>query len=124
MPAEQVDGMNVLEVYEATQRAAQHVRHGEGPYLLETITFRFRGHSMADPEFYRTKDELQQWRIRDPIVSYRELLMRDGTIDAAAVERLHAGVDGVVNEAVRFAEESPKPPPEALHQDVYEGEDA
>jgi len=119
IPAEQVDGMDVLAMYEATQRAAERARSGEGPVFLEAITYRFRGHSMADPEFYRKKDELEQWRARDPIVSFRALLTQDGAIDDATFDRLQADVEDVVNEAVRFAEESPKPPPEALYQDVY-----
>jgi pyruvate dehydrogenase E1 component alpha subunit len=119
IPAAQVDGMDVLAMYEATQRAAERARSGDGPVFLEAITYRFRGHSMADPEFYRKKDELEQWRTRDPIVSFRDLLTRANEIDDATFERLEADVEEVVNGAVRFAEESPKPPPEALREHVY-----
>ncbi len=119
MPAEQVDGMDVLAMYEATQRFARHARAGYGPAFIEAITFRFRGHSMADPEFYRTKEEVQRWRDLDPITTLRKKLARDGVIDDAAFQALQQAVEAVVNEAVRFAEESPKPPREALEQNVY-----
>ena len=122
IPAEQVDGMDVLAMYEATQRAARHIRSGKGPVFLEAITYRFRGHSMADPEFYRRKDEVQHWRARDPIVSFRRQLEQASLIEEATFQRLQADVEDAVNEAVRFAEESPKPPPEALYRDVYRGE--
>jgi len=119
MPAEQVDGMDVLAMYEATQRLTRHVRAGFGPAFLEAITFRFRGHSMADPEFYRTKQEIQRWRDLDPIAALRKKLEPDGVIDDAAFQSLQQQIEDVVNEAVRFAEESPKPPPEALEENVY-----
>ncbi|OGO50625.1 MAG: pyruvate dehydrogenase (acetyl-transferring) E1 component subunit alpha [Chloroflexi bacterium RBG_16_68_14] len=122
IPAEQVNGMNVLEMYEATQRAARRVRSGQGPVFLEAITFRFRGHSMADPESYRRKEEVQEWRELDPIVTFRQKLEQDGVIDEATFQALQAEVEEVVNEATRFAEESPKPPPEALYRHVYEEE--
>ena len=119
IPAEQVDGMDVLAMYKATQRAAQRARSGQGPVFLEAITFRFRGHSMADPEFYRKKGEVERWRSRDPIKTFRERLQRDGVIDDATFQRLEAEIEDVVNDAVRFAEESPKPSPDALYRDVY-----
>ena len=122
MHAERVDGMNVLEMYEATQRVAARVRNGEGPALLEALTFRFRGHSMADPELYRSKEETQRWRDLDPITTFRQRLQEDGQIDAATVQALEEEVEGVVDEATRFAEESPKPNPETLYDDVYSQE--
>jgi pyruvate dehydrogenase E1 component alpha subunit len=119
MPAEQVDGMDVLEMYEATQRAARRVRAGEGPAFLEAITYRFRGHSMADPEFYRAKDEVQEWRKHDPIEGFCRRLERDGMLDEAIFQALQSEVEDAVNEATRFAEESPVPPPAALYEHVY-----
>jgi pyruvate dehydrogenase E1 component alpha subunit len=119
MPAEQVDGMDVLAMYEATQQAAQRARAGEGPQFLEAICYRFRGHSMADPEFYRAKDEIQQWRDLDPITVFRQRLEREGALDEATFQALQAAVEEAVNEAARFAEESAAPPPEALYQHVY-----
>jgi pyruvate dehydrogenase E1 component alpha subunit len=123
MHAEQVDGMDVLAMYEATQRAARRVRAGEGPMFLEAITYRFRGHSMADPEFYRAKDEVQEWRKHDPIEGFLRKLEAGDVIDQAAFQALQGDIEEVVNEAARFAEESPFPPREALYEHVYkEGE--
>ncbi len=119
MPAEQVDGMNVIEMYQAVRRAAQGVRAGDGPAFLEAITFRFRGHSMADPEFYRRKEETKKWRELDPITTFRQKLEHDGIIDEPAFQALEAEIEAIVNEAAQFAEESPEPPPEALYDDVY-----
>jgi pyruvate dehydrogenase E1 component alpha subunit len=124
IPAEQVDGMDALAMYEVTQRLARHVRAGYGPAFLEAITFRFRGHSMADPELYRKKEEVQRWRGLDPITALRKQLDARGAIDDAAFEALQQDVEEVVNEAVRFAEESPKPPAEALYSNVYYEEPA
>jgi pyruvate dehydrogenase E1 component alpha subunit len=124
IPSEQVDGMDVLEMYQATQRAARRVRSGEGPVFLEAITYRFRGHSMADPEFYRGKDEIQHWRALDPIATFRQRLEKDGVIDEPTFQALEVEIEEVVNEATRFAEESPKPPPEALYQYVYKEEES
>ncbi|MCH7697763.1 MAG: pyruvate dehydrogenase (acetyl-transferring) E1 component subunit alpha [Chloroflexi bacterium] len=123
MPSKQVDGMNVLEMYDETLKAAERVRAGEGPSFLEAICFRFRGHSMSDPEFYRRKEETQRWRELDPIITFREKLTKDGIIDDDAFRSMEAEIEDVVNEAVRFADESPDPPPEALFTHVYK-EDA
>ncbi len=120
--AERVDGMNVLDMYHATQRVATKVRAGEGPAFLEALTFRFRGHSMADPELYRSKEETQRWRKLDPITTFRQQLQEDGQIDAATLQALEEEVEGVVDEATRFAQESPKPNPETLYDDVYSQE--
>ena len=123
IPSEQVDGMSVLAMYEAVQRVASRIRSGEGPAFLEAITFRFRGHSMADPEFYRSKEVTERWRKLDPIVTFRQKLESDGLIDEPAFQALQAEIEDVVDEATRFAEESPKPPPEALYEHLYhEGE--
>lgn len=124
IPSQQVDGMNVLDMYEATQRAARRVRAGEGPAFLEAITFRFRGHSMADPELYRAKREVQEWRKLDPIITFRAELEKSGALDEGTFQSLEQDVEQAVDDATRFAEESPQPSPEALHRHVYceEGE--
>ena len=124
IPSEQVDGMDVLAMYETTQRVARGIRAGEGPAFLEAITFRFRGHSMADPEFYRGKEETERWRELDPSLTFRQKLEGDGVIDEAAVQTLQAEIEETVNEAARFAEESPHPSPEALYEHVYKEEGA
>lgn len=118
VPAERVDGMNVLDVHEATQRAARRVRAGDGPAFLEALAYRFRGHSMADPEQYRSKEETARWRERDPIITFRRHLEDGGTIDEQAFQALQAEIEDIVNEATRFADESPDPPKEALYQHV------
>jgi pyruvate dehydrogenase E1 component alpha subunit len=120
MPGEQVDGMSVLDMYEATRRAAARARSGDGPVLLEAITYRFRGHSMADPEFYRKKEEVSPWRELDPIATFRKKLEADGALSEDEFKSLEVEVEDVVNEAARFAEESPVPKPEALYEHVYE----
>jgi len=119
VPAAAADGMDVLAVEAATRAAAARVRGGDGPFLLEVRTYRFRAHSMADPELYRTKDEVERWKARDPIPAFvgrlrEQDLLGDG--DEAAVE---ASVAAEVEEAVRIAEAGPWQPVEDLTKDVY-----
>lgn len=119
MPSERVDGMDVLAVREATIRAVDRARQGWGPTLLEAVTYRFRGHSMADPVLYRTKAEVEAWLKRDPIVLFRERLEKEGVLGPGEFEAMEREVMAEVEEAVRFAEESPPPPLEELYTDVY-----
>jgi len=119
IPAERVDGMDVLAVREATQRAVDHARRGDGPYFLEVVTYRFRGHSMADPILYRDKAEVEEWKQRDPIVIFRQRLEQEGLLSAQEMERIERETDELVAEAVRFAEESPDPPLTDLYEDIY-----
>ncbi|MGD0116102.1 MAG: pyruvate dehydrogenase (acetyl-transferring) E1 component subunit alpha [Dehalococcoidia bacterium] len=119
MAAEKVDGMDVLAVRDLVRKAAQHAREGKGPYFVESVTYRFRGHSMADPEFYRTKEEVQQWRARDPIVLFEQRLREWGLIDDDAIKRLQDEIEAAVNDAAQFAEESPSPDPSTLYDNVY-----
>ncbi|MDH7567957.1 MAG: pyruvate dehydrogenase (acetyl-transferring) E1 component subunit alpha [Armatimonadota bacterium] len=120
MPGEQCDGMDVFAVYEAARKALQRVRSGEGPILLEALTYRFRGHSMADPELYRDKSEVEEVReANDPIETLRERLLADKSLTAEELERLENQAVEAADASVRFAEESPPPPLEALYEDVY-----
>jgi pyruvate dehydrogenase E1 component alpha subunit len=119
MPGEQVDGMDVLAMYDATQRYARRARNGGGPALLEAITFRYRGHSMADPELYRRKAETERWRELDAIKSFRQHLIEDGYVDDTALQALEEEIEQVVDDAVRFADESPRPAIETLYDNVY-----
>jgi pyruvate dehydrogenase E1 component alpha subunit len=119
MPSDAVDGMDVLAVEEATGRAADHVRGGHGPFLLELRTYRFRAHSTADPELYRTKEEVAEWRRRDPIELFTARLQAAGTLGAADLTSLEAAVAAEIEEAVRFAEAGPWEPVEDLTRDVY-----
>ncbi|MCW5880276.1 MAG: pyruvate dehydrogenase (acetyl-transferring) E1 component subunit alpha [Anaerolineae bacterium] len=119
IPAERVDGMDVVAVYEATRRAVEHVRDGKGPYFLELSTYRFRGHSMADPQRYRDKEEVAEWTHRDPILHMRQKLMEEGLLTEKAAKKMEDDVKREIEEAVRFAEASPAPPLEALTEDIY-----
>jgi pyruvate dehydrogenase E1 component alpha subunit len=119
MPAERVDGMDVLAVREAARRAVDSVRAGKGPFFLEAVTYRFRGHSMADPEFYRGKEEVERWKAQDPVLRFRRHLEDESLISEDEARALEEGVEATINEAARFADESPEPPVETLHDYVY-----
>jgi pyruvate dehydrogenase E1 component alpha subunit len=113
MPNARVDGMDVLAVRKAAEDALAHVRKN-GPFLLEAMTYRFRGHSMGDPERYRGSDEVRRWQEDDPIGIFRKVLLERGEHDAAALDAEDQRVEAEVQDAVTFAEQSPNPAPEAL----------
>ncbi|MDT8307639.1 MAG: pyruvate dehydrogenase (acetyl-transferring) E1 component subunit alpha [Anaerolineae bacterium] len=119
MEGKQVNGMNVLEVYEATQAALQQIRDGAGPQFLEMDTYRFEGHSMGDPLRYRTKDEVEKWREDDPIGILERHLLEEDIADQDTLEQLDQEAQETVEQAVTFAEESPLPEPEALYANIY-----
>ena len=119
MEVESVDGMDVLAVCEVAQKAMKHVREEKRPMFVEAVTYRFRGHSMSDPGTYRSRNEIEEWRTRDPIVHFGAVLLDEGTLTPEDIEKIQADVDREIEEAVEFAEKSPLPPPEALWQDVY-----
>ncbi len=119
IPAQRVDGMDVLAVREATSKAVDHARRGDGPFFLEVLTYRFRGHSMADPILYRDKAEVEEWKKRDPIVIFRQRLEKEGLLSPQEMEQIERETDELVVEAVRFAEESPDPPLTDLYEDIY-----
>jgi pyruvate dehydrogenase E1 component alpha subunit len=116
MAAEVVDGMDALAVYAATERAAERARTGGHPTLLEVRTYRFMGHSMSDPlhGVYRTKEEVEEQRKRDPITQLAHKLKDEGVLDDAALDALDAEARAQSDEAARFAEESPDPDPAEL----------
>jgi pyruvate dehydrogenase E1 component alpha subunit len=120
MAAEMVNGMDVLAVYEATRRAADRARKGGHPTLLEVRTYRFMGHSMSDPlhGVYRTKEEVEEQKKKDPITQMAHKLKDDGVMDQAAIDALDAEIHAEVEAAVKFADESPEPAPEALTKHV------
>jgi pyruvate dehydrogenase E1 component alpha subunit len=121
MPGEQVDGMDVLAVQAAAAKAAEHARSGNGPYILEMKTYRYRGHSMSDPAKYRTREEVDEIRkTRDPIDHIEELLESKGWADEAARKAIDAEVKRIVAEAADFARTSPEPDASELYTDVYE----
>jgi pyruvate dehydrogenase E1 component alpha subunit len=119
MPAWPVDGMDVLAVEAATKRAAEAVRAGAGPHFLELRTYRFRAHSMYDPERYRDKAEVQEWMHRDPIAVFADRLRTDGALDDAVYARIEADVAAEVARAVDFAEGGTDEPVEELTRFVY-----
>lgn len=121
IPGEQVDGMDVLAVREATLRAVERARREKVPTLLETRTYRFRGHSMRDPAaaLYRTREEVDEWKKSDPIVLLWDRMSRDGIISDAEYKGMDKEISQVIEEAVRFADASPEPPLEELLTDVY-----
>jgi pyruvate dehydrogenase E1 component alpha subunit len=114
----QVNGQDVLAVYEAVGQALASAR-AKGPYLLEAITYRYAGHSMGDPERYRTKAEIEEWRARDPIGLFAENLKSKKIADDAKLEGIRKSVEDELVEIVRFAEESPEPDDAALCEHVY-----
>ena len=114
-----VDGMDVLAMKDATAAALDHARSGKGPFFLEAMTYRFRGHSMGDPERYRKPDEIKKWQEDDPIGKYHDHLSRKKIAAAKELEALEAQVEEETAAAVRFAEESPNPAPEALWEHIY-----
>jgi pyruvate dehydrogenase E1 component alpha subunit len=119
VPGERVDGMDVLAVRECVAEHLRMAREDRRPTLVESLTYRFRGHSAADPEVYRTKEEVQQWRERDPIDAFARTLIEAGYIDEQGVEESDRESVGEVDAAVAFADESDEPPLESLYDDVY-----
>ncbi len=115
----QVDGMDVMKVYDAAKEAIECVRKEAQPYLLEVITYRYRGHSMGDPERYRKQEEVKQWQENDPIGIFRKQLLEKKTATAKALDEVEAAVEDEVNKAVEFAESSPELGVEDLFTDVY-----
>ncbi len=119
VPGMRCDGMDVLDTHDVLCEAVRRVREERRPVLVEAITYRFRGHSMADPEKYRSRDEVESWRRRDPIPAFAERLLAEGVIDEAERARIDAEAVARVDAAVAFAEDSPFPAPESLYDDVY-----
>jgi len=115
----QADGNDVMKVHEAAQQAIDYVRKESQPYLLEVITYRYRGHSMGDPERYRKQEEVKHWQESDPIGIYRNYLLEKKTASAKALDEIEARVDEEVNKAIEFAESSPEPAMEDLFKEIY-----
>jgi pyruvate dehydrogenase E1 component alpha subunit len=122
MPNSRIDGMNVMTVYEAAKEALEFIRGGGGPYFLEVITYRFRGHSMGDPERYRKPEEIKKWQENDPIGIFRSHLTEQNIVQEDELDDIDRKVEEEVQEAVQFAESSPEPAPEALFEDIYADE--
>jgi TPP-dependent pyruvate/acetoin dehydrogenase alpha subunit len=119
MPGANVDGMDVLAVFEAVSKAAERGRAGEGPSLIVATTYRFEGHNIGDPQPYRTKDEVEQWRRRDAIERFRQYLVNEGVATREDTEKIEEVVDQKIEDAIEFARQSPEPDLSNLEEDVY-----
>jgi pyruvate dehydrogenase E1 component alpha subunit len=119
VPGSKCDGMDVLDVHACVTNALKCAREERRPQLVEAVTYRFRGHSMADPEEYRTKDEVEEWRERDPIQAFAGRLQDESIVSKEQYEELDKKAIETVDEAVRFADESPFPDLDSLYDDVY-----
>ena len=119
IPGVVVDGNDVLAVYEATRRAVERARRGEGPTLIECKTYRHKGHSRVDPARYRPKEEVEEWLAKDPIKRFKERLLQGAVLTAEEIKKIEVDITAEIEEAVRFAMESPYPAPEEALEDVY-----
>lgn len=119
IPNARINGMDVMEVRRAAEEHLAYVRSGKGPFFLEVVTYRYRGHSMGDPERYRQKTEVDKWQAEDPIGIYRKYLIDHQITTEEELDDLEMSVEAEVQDAVDFAESSPEPAAEALFQDIY-----
>jgi pyruvate dehydrogenase E1 component alpha subunit len=119
MPGVTVDGNDVVEVYEAATEAVARARAGEGPTLLECVTYRWKGHSKSDQELYRTKQEIQAWKERDPIPRFRDLLLAGGVISPEEATFIEETARRIIAEALEFAQASPEPSVDTILEGVY-----
>jgi pyruvate dehydrogenase E1 component alpha subunit len=119
IPGEQVDGMDVRAVKASGEKAIEHARSGEGPFILEMLTYRYRGHSMSDPAKYRTKDEVEKMRTTyDPIEMVRARMIEEKRATEDEIKKIEAEVKSVVNDAAEFASHEPEPDPSELWTDI------
>jgi pyruvate dehydrogenase E1 component alpha subunit len=120
IPGEQVDGMDVRAVKAAGENAVAHCRAGHGPYILEMMTYRYRGHSMSDPAKYRTKDEVQKMREEhDPIEQVKRRLVTEGHFNEEDLKKIDSEMRAIVTDAAEFAQSDPEPDPSELWTDIY-----
>lgn len=122
MPGDSVDGMSCEEVHKAIERATRRAREGGGPTFLEIKTYRYRGHSMSDPAKYRTKEELEEYKERDPIASVLKTITDNNMATEEEINAINDKIKGEVEECVKFAEESPYPDDSELYKDIYTDE--
>jgi acetoin:2,6-dichlorophenolindophenol oxidoreductase subunit alpha len=119
IPGVTMDGMDVFDVYQKTGEAIDRARAGEGPILLEARTYRFLGHFVGDPQPYRTKEEVEQWKQRDPILLFRKRVLGEGKIAAEELDAIDAALKKEMEAAVQFGRESPEPEIESALQDIF-----
>lgn len=123
MPNEAVDGMDPEAVHNALLKAADHIRSGKGPYFLEIKTYRYRGHSVSDPAKYRSKDELNDYKAKDPLLLLEDKIISEKIATKKAIEDIKAKIEDEMADAIKFADESPYPDASALFEDNYLQED-
>jgi pyruvate dehydrogenase E1 component alpha subunit len=119
IPSEPVDGMSVEAVHEAMEKAVAHAREGKGPYLLEMNTYRYKGHSMSDPAKYRTKEEVESYKAKDPVEMVLKTIQEKKYATEKEIEAIQIKVRDIVEDSVTFAEDSKYPDPSELYTDVY-----
>jgi pyruvate dehydrogenase E1 component alpha subunit len=119
VPGARCDGMDVLDTHATITEAMRKAREDRAPQLVEAVTYRFRGHSMADPEEYRSKEEVEQWRERDPIETFRKRLADEGVVSEDDYKELDERIVKTIDEAVEFADQSPFPELDSLYEDIY-----
>ncbi len=119
IPNDRIDGMNVITVHEAAEKYLEQVRGGNGPFFLEVLTYRYRGHSMGDPERYRTPEEIKKWQQNDPIGIYNHYLVEHQIATEQELEEITHKADETIADAIQYAESSPEPPAEALFENIY-----
>jgi pyruvate dehydrogenase E1 component alpha subunit len=122
MPADNVDGMTPENVHDHVARAVKRAREGDGPTLLELKTYRYKGHSISDPQKYRTKEEVEEYREQDPLIKVRNKILESNFASATDLDQIDQKINLIVEESVRFAEESPWPDDSELLKDVYADE--
>ena len=119
MPSDKLDGMTPEIVHEGVARAVKRAREGEGPTLLEMKTYRYRGHSVSDPQKYRSKDEVEEYKDQDPIIKVRKTILDNNFATEAALQEIDEKINGIVEASVKFAEDSPWPDDSEVLKDVY-----
>ncbi|MBO82918.1 MAG: pyruvate dehydrogenase (acetyl-transferring) E1 component subunit alpha [Actinobacteria bacterium] len=115
----QVDGMDVLAVKETTEEAIKKIRQGQGPCFIEATTFRFQGHSVADPAKYRNEKEVEEWKQKDPLITFPKYLTSEGIATQSEMNSIINDIDQILDAAIRFAHESPEPDLKELNNDIY-----
>ncbi|MEI6184943.1 MAG: pyruvate dehydrogenase (acetyl-transferring) E1 component subunit alpha [Bacteroidota bacterium] len=123
MPGDKVDGMTPESVHEAVARAVKRAREGDGPTLLELKTYRYKGHSISDPQKYRTKEEVEEYKDQDPINKVLNTILENNFATQAEIDAINSKIDHLVEESVKFAEESPWPDDSEVYKDVYVNDD-
>jgi pyruvate dehydrogenase E1 component alpha subunit len=123
MPSSWVDGMDVMKTHHALAEAAAHIRAGNGPYLLEIKTYRYRGHSVSDPAKYRTKEELERYQEQDPIETLKAYILKNNILSNSELEAIDKAILQEIDEAEAFADASPFPDPAELYTDNYVQDD-